>query len=108
MGGPNGLVGVGLDGFVAFSTVLAIIIGVMFWVMSRKQRQRRVSYLAQFGPAELRMNPQKIGLVYCVLSGDESEVTVVPVWDATRPLKHESPRTMPQSALIPFDPERFF
>ncbi|MQQ08801.1 hypothetical protein GFB49_10075 [Epibacterium sp. SM1979] len=103
----NGIVALNLEGYVLFFGVLAVVLVVLFWFLSKREKNVRTEYLNQFDPSELRMTPYKIGLVYRVVETHEDAVTVVPVWNGKSKLEGAAETRVEHGVLIPFDATRF-
>ena len=96
-----------LDEYVAFLVFLAVVIGLLFWWLRRRERQTRDLFFSQFDPQDLRMSPFRIGLVYRVVSSTGDGVIVVPIWDEDRPVDAPKEISLSEEALVPFDRNRF-
>lgn len=106
--GSQSLAAVSLEGYLLFFGALVVLMGVVFWWLRRKETDERQQFFEQFNSDSLRMSPQKVGLVYRVISEDADYVTVLPVWDGKAAVRNGSERRVPRANLIPFDPDRFF
>lgn len=102
------LVTLSLDGYVAFYGALAIVISVWFWFVQRWERKARADYFKEFELSQLRMSRYKIGLVYRVVSMEENEVVIVPIWNGNQKIIDGKTLRVAPDTLIPFDASRFF
>lgn len=103
----DGIVSLSLDGFVAFFSFLAVVIGLVLWREHKRKIRRREKYLAEFNSTHLRMSRYKIGLVYRLVAEADAEATVVPVWDQGRRVIDGAEVVLPADTLIPFEKTRF-
>lgn len=104
----DALVPISLDGYVAFFGVLAVITGLLFWFVHRKEMKARADYFKEFEISQLKMSPYKIGLVFRVVAIEGNEVVVVPVWDGKSKIVGGKRQLVALDNLIPFDESRFF
>ncbi|WP_299292990.1 hypothetical protein [uncultured Tateyamaria sp.] len=99
---------ISLDAYIAFLSGLAVYMAAMLWMRHRRKTQHRVHHLAQFDPAQLRMSPYKIGIVYLIVRGDPDRPTLRTVRNNGRPVTAKTERRVTHDHLIPFDADRFF
>lgn len=102
------LVQLSLEAYLIFFGLLAVIIGVMYWLLQRGQRQARDQFFQQFESSELRMSPYRIGLVYRIVGTENEEIAVIPIWDGKSRVANGKERRVTLDELIPFDSSRFF
>ena len=102
------LVELSLEAYLIFFGILAVIIGAVYWLLQREQRQARDRFFRQFESSELRMRPHKIGLVYRVVGTENEEISVIPIWDGKSSVADGKERRITLDELIPFDRSRFF
>lgn len=97
-----------LDGYVAIYGSVAIVIGVMFWFVQRREKKARADYFKGFDLSQLRMSQYKVGLVYRVVSMEENEVAIIPIWNGNQKISDGKIHRVAPDVLIPFDASRFF
>ncbi|WP_299608842.1 hypothetical protein [uncultured Tateyamaria sp.] len=91
-----------------FYALLAVVIGLMYWLLRRKERLAREQFFGQFAHSQLRMCPYKIGLVYRVITTEQNEIIVSPIWDGKLKIENGKRQRFAPDQLMPFDASRFF
>ena len=74
------LIGLGVVGYVVFFTILAVAIGLTYWLIPIVKQKRRVAFVEQFAGEDLRVNAYKTKIVYRVLEDVDEMVTAQCVW----------------------------
>ena len=104
----DGAIQFSLEAYFVFLVVLLVVMVIMFAWLHLRQKAERRDFLKSFDHRQLRMDPQKVGLVYRIISEDADALVVTPIWDSNRIVPHGKEYKVAVDQLVPFNKDRFF